>query len=478
LHSDVLIVGAGSAGSVVAERLSADERCRVTVVEAGPGLSDPDVAAMTADGSVLPIGPASTLVRRFETVLTDHPRRTCEIVRGALVGGSGAVNGGYFCRGLPADFDGWGVPGWAWADVLAHFRQIETDLDFGGPLHGSAGPIPVRRSDEVTDCTSDFIQRCRSAGFADLPDLNGAADPADDMVGIGLLPLNITDGIRVGPGSAFLQPALARPNLTLLARTSVARLRISSGRVVGVDAMGPDGPVSLTADRIVLCSGAIGTAQVLMLSGIGDETVLRTAGVPCAFVAPVGMNCVDHPEWVMPTSWVTAAGRPVLEAVLRTDFDVEIRPYTGGFIAMVGDGNTGRPDWPHVGVAMMQPRSRGRVTVVSDDPGVIPRIEHRYDGDRRDTADLQRGCALARELCAVTSTAPEPLWSTSQHLCATAPIGAEDDERAVLDPQCRVRGVDGLWVIDGSALPAITRRGPHATIVMLAHRAAEFVAEG
>jgi predicted dehydrogenase (TIGR03970 family) len=478
LHSDVLIVGAGSGGSVVAERLSADERCRVTVVEAGPGLTDADVGAMTSDGSVLPIGSASPLVRRFETVLTDQPRRTCEIVRGAVVGGSGAVNGGYFCRGLPADFDGWGVPGWAWADVLDHFRQIETDLDFDGPLHGSAGPIPVDRPDEITDCTADFIQRSGSAGFASIPDLNGAADPADDMVGIGLLPLNIAEGVRVGPGSAFLQPALARPNLTLLTRTSVWRLRMSSSRVVGVDAVGPDGPVLLTADRIVLSAGAISTAQVLMLSGIGDEAVLRASGIPRTFIAPVGMNCIDHPEWVMPTTWVTAAGRPVLETILRTDFDVEIRPYTGGFIAMVGDGNVGRPDWPHVGVALMQPRSHGRVTVVSDDPGVTPRIQHRYDSDRKDTADLQRGCELARELCTVTSTASEPLWATSQHLCATAPMGADGDERAVLDPQCRVRGVDGLWVIDGAALPAITRRGPHASIVMLAHKAAEFVAAG
>ncbi|MDT5012521.1 MAG: hypothetical protein QOH57_4138 [Mycobacterium sp.] len=462
----------------MAERLSADDGCLVTVVEAGPGLTDADVGAMTSDGAVLPIGSASPVVQRFQTVLTDQPRRTCEIVRGAVVGGSGAVNGGYFCRGLPADFDGWGLPGWAWTDVLDHFRQIETDLDFDGPLHGQAGLIPVQRPSEITECTEDFIQRSRTAGFAAIADLNGAADAGDAMVGIGLLPLNIADGVRVGPGSAFLLPALARPNLTVLTRTSVTRLRFVSRRVVGVDAIGPNGPITLTADRLVLCAGAIATAQILMLSGIGDQDVLRAAGIPAVLVAPVGMNCIDHPEWIMPTSWVTAAGRPVLEAVLRTDDDIEIRPYTGGFIAMIGDGSAGRPDWPHVGVALMQPRSRGRVTVVSSDPRVAPRIEHRYDRDPADTADLQRGCELAREVCSVASTGAEPLWSTSQHLCATAPMGLEGDERAVLDPQCRVRGVDGLWVIDGSALPAITRRGPHASILMLAHRAAEFVAAG
>jgi choline dehydrogenase-like flavoprotein len=145
---------------------------------------------------------------------------------------------------------------------------------------------------------------------------------------------------------------------------------------------------------------------------------------------------------------------------------------------MMGDGSTGRPDWPHVGVALMQPRSRGRVAVVSDDPRVPLRIEHRYDSEPEDIAALRRGSELARELCPTAEPRPEPLWSTSQHLCATAPMGGDSDERAVLDQQCRVRGVDGLWVIDGAALPAITSRGPHATIVMLAHRAAEFVAAG
>jgi choline dehydrogenase len=117
LHSDVLIVGAGSAGSVLAERLSADPRCRVTVVEAGPGPSDPRVRAQISDGLRLPIGTASSVVRRYPTTLTDDPKRQAQIMRGVVVGGSGAVNGGYFCRGLPGDFDGWGLPGWMWDDV-------------------------------------------------------------------------------------------------------------------------------------------------------------------------------------------------------------------------------------------------------------------------------------------------------------------------------------------------------------------------
>lgn len=139
-HSDVLIVGAGSAGSVVAERLSADSGCAVTVLEAGPALDDPVLLAQTANGLQLPIGVGSPLVRRYQTSLTARPTRRHPIVRGTTVGGSGAVNGGYFCRGLPRDFDRLALPGWAWSDVLDSFRAIETDLDFDGPAHGLAGP--------------------------------------------------------------------------------------------------------------------------------------------------------------------------------------------------------------------------------------------------------------------------------------------------------------------------------------------------
>lgn len=474
MHSDILIIGAGSAGCVVAERLSADQSCTVTVVEAGPAVVDPAVHAMVADGSVLPIGAASPLVRRFETVLTARPRRATQIVRGSVVGGSGAVNGGYFCRGLPRDFEEWALPGWSWADVLPHFRDIEEDLDFVGPAHGRHGPIRVQRTGELSSNTIEFVEHARAAGYDWIPDLNGAVDATATMAGVGPVPLNIAGGERVSP-SAILEPALRRPNLTLITGTAVSRLRISGGQVTGAEAHGPQGPLSITADRIILCAGAIGTAHLLMLSGIGDEQVLREAGIPLAAPAPVGMHCIDHPEWVFPTTWTTIPGRPVLEVILTTDSGLEIRPYTGGFITMVGDGTAGRPDWPHVGVALMRPRSRGRVAVTSADPRVPPCIEHRYDSDPGDVEALREGDKLARALCPIARPAPESQWSTSQHLCATAPMGVEGDERAVLDPQCRVRAVTGLWVIDGAALPAITSRGPHATIVMLARRAAEFV---
>jgi predicted dehydrogenase (TIGR03970 family) len=472
-HSDVLIVGAGSAGSVLAERLSADPARRVTVVEAGPGPDETGVRELTHNGLQLPIGAASPLVARYRTELTAEPPRGADIVRGATVGGSGAVNGGYFCRALPADFDGPAIPGWSWPEVQRHYRAIQTDLDF--PDRADGGPITIRRTPEFVGSTASFVEAVHAAGLRWLPDLNAEPSGENAPPGIGAVPLNIVDGIRTGPGAAFLEPAGARHNLTVLPRTRVLRLRLSGARVVGVETLGPAGPAVLEADRIVLSAGAIGSAHLLMLSGVGPATDLRAAGVAVVADLPVGRRTSDHPEWVVPTTWTVAPHRPVLEVVLVTDA-IEIRPYTGGFIAMVGDGTLGRPDWPHLGVALMAPRARGRLSLLSADPAVAPLIEHRYDRSAEDVSALRQGCALATEILGATTQLGEPMWSTSQHLCGTAPMGTDCDEHAVVDPHCRVRGIENLWVVDGSVLPGVPSRGPHATIAMIGHRAAEFVA--
>jgi len=475
LHSDVLIVGAGSAGSVLGERLSADAGCRVTIVEAGPGPSDPRVRAQISDGLRLPIGAASSVVRRYPATLTDDPVRRAEIMRGAVVGGSGAVNGGYFCRGLPSDFDGWDLPGWTWADVLPHFRAIENDLDFDNALHGSNGPILIRRVAEFDGCTAAFVQSAKDAGYRWIDDLNGATPGAPPASGVGAVPLNINGGTRVGPGGAYLQPAMTRENLTLLTNTRVSRIRIAAGRAVGVDCVGPDGFIDLTADRIVLSAGAIGSAHLLMLSGVGPQEVLASAGVPVVADLPVGMSCMDHPEWVFPVDWSETHGLPPLEAILTTSDGLEIRPYTAGFGAMVSGSRRDTTDHPHIGVTLTQPDSRGRVRLRSADAGENPIIEHHYDSAAADAATLRAGTELARELAGPTARAATVSWSTSQHLAATARMGADDDETAVVDTRCRVRGVDALWVVDGSVLPTLTSRGPHATIVMVGHRATEFI---
>lgn len=428
-----------------------------------------------SDGLRLPIGDASSVVRRYPTTLTDEPRRLAQIMRGAAVGGSGAVNGGYFCRGFPSDFDGWGLPGWAWSDVLPHFMAIETDLDFANALHGSDGPILVRRVAEFDGCTAAFVDSATEAGYPWIDDLNGATPEVPLPPGVGAVPLNINGGTRVGPGGAYLQPAMARTNLTLLTNTRVGRIRIVNGRAVGVDCVGARGAADLTADRIVLSAGAIGSAHLLMLSGVGPQGTLRSAGVPVLVDLPVGIASVDHPEWVVPVDWSATHDLPPLEAVLTIDGGIEIRPYTAGFGAMISGRRDDPADQPHLGVALMQPASRGRVGLTSGDSETSPVIEHRYDSEPDDVAALRAGTEVARELAKSTAKVGDHSWSTSQHLSSTAPMGLDNNPAAVVDERCRVRGVDGLWVVDGSVLPTITSRGPHATIVMIGHRAADFV---
>lgn len=469
MHSDVLIVGAGSAGCVLAESLSRDPQCQVTIAESGPGRSDPFIREQIGNGHRLPIGSASSVVRRYETTLTERPRRSASIMRGDVVGGSGAVNGGYFCRGLQSDFDGWRIPGWTWNDVLPHFRDVETDLDFDGPLHGTGGPMMIRRITEFEQGAVAFVDAALGRGYEWVADLNGEDS---GRPGVGAVPLNIDRGTRVGPGDAFLDRATGRPNLTVLEKRRATRIRFTHHRAVGVDCTGPDGPQRLTADRIVLSAGAIGSAHLLMVSGIGPAPQLSAAGVPVLLDLPVGTRSIDHPEWVLPVDWPAAPDRPPLEALLTTEESLEIRCYTTGFAAMAGAGYD-PSDRPHLGVTLMRPHSRGRVVLTSADAEVPPLIEHRYDSEPADVAALEAGTALAHDLAGSGYEARDSFWSTSQHLCATVPMGRDGD--APLDERCRVRGVEGLWVVDGSILPDITSRGPHATIVMIGHRAAEFI---
>lgn len=463
-RDDVLIVGAGSAGCVLAERLSADPACRVTLLETG-GTVRPE------PGWVLPVGVDSTVARQHRTTLTQNPARSVDIVRGRVLGGSGAINGGYFCRAWPSDFDAWAVPGWAWSDVVPHYCAIETDHDFDGAEHGSTGPVPVRRISEFA-ASSQAFRDAAAVRYSWIDDLNAEAGVRP---GLGAVPLNIDDtGHRHGPGEVYLTAARGRDNLRVLAGTRALRVLFDGDRAVGVRCLGPEGVADRYADRIVLCAGAIESAHLLMLSGIGPAAQLRSVGVSVVADLPVGVACADHPEWVVPTTWPAAPGRPPLELLLTTE-ELEIRPYTWGFAAMTG-GVADGSDPVHLGISLMRPRAEGRVLLVSDDPDVRPAIEHRYDADPADAAALQVGYELCRDLFGDAVVGGEPAWSTAQHLSATAPMGADGDERAVLDPHCRVRGIERLWVADGAALPGITARGPHATVVMLAHRAAQFIA--
>ncbi|MEU9804909.1 mycofactocin system GMC family oxidoreductase MftG [Mycobacterium sp. NPDC050853] len=463
------MVGAGSAGSILAGCLSEDPSFRVVLVEAGPP-SSADEAGIR-DGYRLPIGPGSEVATYYWATLTSTGDQA-ELVRGSVVGGSGAINGGYFVRGRPADFDGWSVPGWSWADVREHFRAMETDRDFrDDPLHGSSGPIPIGRKHEQSSAGRELMGFAAKLGYPVVADLNGAAG-----VGVGLVPLNIDSGVRVGPARAYLEGAGWRPNLAVYSGTRVLRVLCNGGRATRVQVAVANSVRTLTADRIILSAGAIESAKLLLLSGLGPADDLRAVGVePVVDLPGVGTRVMDHAEWVLDTGDEGQPGYPVLDTVLHTDrqTDIEIRPYTTGFAAMAGVKVKG-PDARQIGVALMTPQCRGRVELRSADPAAPVYIDLRYDSEAADMDRLRDGVRLVSDLYGRRFGGPR--WSTSQHLCGTAPMGNDGDTHAVVDKYCRVRGIDGLFVIDGSIMPTIPSRGPAATIAMIGHRTAQFVA--
>ncbi len=298
---DVIIVGAGSAGSVLAARLSEDaDRC-VLLLEAGPSFNS--VARLPPEirhvGSLAAAVPGHPNNWSYTGRLT--PEATYPVPRGKIVGGSSSINGAYFVRARPDDFQRWVEAGndkWSFEDVLPYYRKLEDDRDFGGPFHGKGGPVPVKRQDGdlMSPLTAAFIEAGLRLGFAEEHDKN-CPGPS----GIGLVPLNAVDGVRVSTAVAYLMPNLNRPNLIVRSHTFVRRVLFQGTRAIGVEAESAAGRQEwIYAPEVILCSGAIGSPQLLTLSGVGPADELRALGVHVVHDSPgVGKDFVDHPElWV------------------------------------------------------------------------------------------------------------------------------------------------------------------------------------
>lgn len=472
---DTLIVGGGTAGCVLAARLSADPAHTVVLAEAGPALRR--LPAELLDATHMPIGPESPWLWRYSVELA--PGVAGNIVRGRVIGGSSAVNGSYFVRATAADFAAWsseiGTAGWSFDNILAAYVRAERDLDYGDqPGHGAAGPIPVGRMADPVPLSAEFAEACRVAGFPEIPDLNAPTAPA---YGIAPVPCNVEHGRRIGTGSSYLRPALERPNLALTGGMLVTRIRFHGSRAVGVECLRDGRAETVMADRIVLCAGAVESAALLLRSGIGNPEHLRALGIPVVHAAPVGAAFFDHPEigleYRRESGHIVSATVP-LEYVLELD-DVEIRPYTVSFT----------PGLHRVGVALMRPRSTGTLRLRSADPTEPPHIAYGYLGDQQDWIRLSEAANTATEvlhrMSGVHVENPPPGarttdWlranlATSQHLSGTCRMGA-DDTRAVVDESCRVHGVSGLSVVDLSVVPVPLSRGPQATAVAIAEHAA------
>lgn len=479
---EVVVVGAGSAGCTVAGRLS-ERGVRVALVEAGALAVPPDSLPIA---SLAATGPENVLNWAFRATLL--PGQMAAVPRGKVLGGSGAINGGYFVRAVPADFEDWGVPGWSDADVLPYYRRCEHDLDVRGPRHGDAGPMRISRPAGrlLAEATEPFLAACERLGHPAEPDKNGAAPP-----GAGPIPTNAVRGRRVSAAAAYLPPpwgtSSPRDTLTVRGGSPVSSLVLDGGRVTGVRVE----DTTLHADEVVLAAGAVGTPALLLRSGIGPGDTLRAAGVPARHELPgVGRCWSDHPSVFLPfrggggIAPDAVAGQAALHLDSGADpaGDLEILLFARPFV----------PDGPaHLMCALQRPDSRGMLGITSPDASDPPRLDYKYlrtESDRRRmraairvAADVLRAAGWLRVAPGgdvLGNDARLDAWirevlTTSVHLSGSAAMGTGPD--AVVDPQLRVHGVEGLRVVDTSVLPAVPRRGPAATAIMLGERAADLV---
>jgi choline dehydrogenase len=524
---DYVIVGAGTAGCVLAARLSEDRHARVCLIEAGGPARHPFIQVPALVGAaIMHRGLTWGLRTEPQAALND---RRLPLPRGKVIGGSGSINGMAYHRGHPKDYDDWaaaGNAGWGWSDVLPYFRLSENNADRRDvKVHGVDGPIHVTFIPKPNRLNQAFLDAFAAlGGYPTCDDFTGL-----DPEGYGLRQGTIHRGRRDSSARAMLMPALQRPNLTVLTRTSVTGIRIEAGRATGVDVSAADGPHSVPASReVLLCAGAVHSPQLLMLSGIGPALHLESLGIAVkADLGGVGANYHDHPAVPIALemrdttsyglSWRTlpramwnlaeyALARlgPLASNVFestafirsgagadRPDIQIAFQPARRNpntFPLPLGHGFA-------LSVVNLYPRSRGEVRLASSDPRVAPRVNPDILADPEDTVPLLHGLRLARQLCDTSAFAPygatevrpgrgnrsdTELRSYLREATATAhhPVGScrmGIDPLAVVDPTLRVRGIDALRVVDASVFPSIVGGNTNAPIVMVAEKAADFI---
>jgi choline dehydrogenase len=492
---DVVIVGAGSAGCALAARLSDDPTRSVLLVEAGDASTRYD--ALSNADSLEQAGFTSNHLEEdacwaYPSRLSSSCPRSLPVIRGRGVGGSSAVNGGVFLRALPEDFDSWGCPSWTWRKVLRTYVRVESDRDFGGEYHGADGPLPVERRAPASWASAyrAFAQAALDEGFPSKPDLN---EPWGS--GIGGVPRNSRDGLRVSSDHAHIGPVRSRRNLTIWTQARVAKVVIAYGRATGVEVVRDgDGRRVVAAAEVVLSAGALESPKLLALSGIGHPDRLRRAGIGVVHELPsVGENLRDHPAVVVRRAVKASrrheAGRAVHQNLLTFTApgsadrnDMQILPLHGA----------GAAHELRLACSLQLPASRGRLELDERDPHRPPTIVFEYLEDERDRRRLDEGAALCErllgheafdDLLEVNGGAAERSrrWLEDNlisffHTSGTCKMGADDDPTAVTDDQCRVRGIDGLRVVDLSIVPSNLRAPTNATAVMLGEHAACFFA--
>ena len=483
---DVLVVGSGSGGGVVASRLSEDPALRVLLLEAGPDPGDevPDAVRYVRLGSG---------VNEFDWDYLDRQARSA-LPRGRILGGSSCVNSSFALRGQPQDYDAWaalGAPSWSWERCLPYFNRLEADREFGDlAYHGRSGPIQVER-EPLTEFQQQVRAACLELGHPALDDLNQPG-----AVGVGPLPRNLKDRQRQSTLLTYLAAARGRPNLTIRAGTLVDTVVFRDGRAVGVRLA--SGEV-VEAGRVVLAAGAYNSPQLLQRSGVGSRELLRTIGVDTVLDLPgVGEHLLDHVSSLValdtgqqaPADFIPIG--PTLKLRSQAGLPVDDVKFTflfGELFAM--------PGLSGLYLEVSNCDSEGVVRAVSRDPRAEPHIEHRFFSAPRDLERLLGGARAAFQVAEVlgesmrcelllpdAATARDEdalrqhfldFHATDYHPSGTLRMGGPTDRGAVVDDHCRLYGVENLYVADASVMPTVPRANINLPTMMIGERVAEFI---
>lgn len=495
---DVVVVGGGSAGCVAAARLSSIGRLKVLLVEAGPDY--PSIEQLPGD-----VADASTPTTAHDWGFVSEPDAAGRVVglpRGRLMGGCSATNSAFLVRGWPDDYDRWaaaGNPGWSFDELLPCFRALENDADFDDRWHGRSGPVPVHRTayDDLSPLQRAFVDSAYAVGHPRVLDHNRPR-----AIGVGSLPRNVRDGLRMSTALTHLAPARARPNLTVRPRTLVDRVELAGTAAVGVRLLGGE---VVEADRVLLSAGAYGSPVVLMRSGIGPAAELARHGIEVRADLPgVGSGLADHPLVAvdLPTSPGYTGPRFQTMLTLRSSLaDPEGPPDLHVFAA----GPFDDPHSPSGGVfgvvtGLMSPGSRGTVRLRSSAPEDPPRIDIAH---LRTAGDLQRMVEATRHARRLARTppladfvrgdelAPGPAVADEDedglaasirarvesyhHPAGTCAMGPRPTDGAVVDATGAVHGVEGVWVADASVMPSLPAVNTNLSAMVVGDRIASWL---